>query len=158
MHPRSLGQNRPDDSGLEETGGDAIVAIELHIIEGSGDSAPSGRGSGLTTLHASSGGENNAPAPHGLADENDFYLERGADDERFGAKEIDAGGADVSRNESDGKFLGDVVDAAQSQGKLKGGARVFAVLGMNADSVRGDTGEAARLSLRRERRQTQMRH
>ncbi len=153
-----LARNRSDDSGLEETGGDAIVAIELHIIEGSRDSIPSGRSGRFTALHVSSSVENNIAVAHGLADENDFYIKRSADGERFGAKEVDAGGADVSRNESDGKFLGDVVDAAQSQGKLKRGARVFAVLRMNADRVSGDACEAARLSLCRERSQTQMRH
>jgi len=142
-----LARNRSDDSGLEETGGDAIVAIELHIIEGSRDSIPSGRSGGFAALHVSSGGEDNVAVAHRLADENDFYLERGADGERFGTKEVDAGGADVSGNESDGKTLGDVVDAAQSQRKLKGGARVFAVLRMNADRVSGDACEAARLIL-----------
>jgi hypothetical protein len=153
-----LAQNRSDDSGLEETRGDAIVAIELHIVEGGGDSVPSGRGGGFAALHMSPGGEHYVAVAHRLADENDFYLERGADGERSGAKEVDACRADVTRNQSDGKFLGDIVDAAQSQRKLKGGARVFAVLRMNADGVGGDACEAARVSLWRIRRQMQMRH
>src|SRR5712664_612004 len=153
-----LAQNRSKDSGLEETGGDAIVAIELHVDEGGGDSVPSRRGGGFAALHVSSGGEDNVAVAHRLANENDFYLERGADGERFGAKEVDAGGADVAGNQSDGKFFGDIVDATQSQGKLKGGARVFAVLRMNADGVSGDACEAAGLTLYCERRQMQMRH
>jgi hypothetical protein len=153
-----LAQNRSDDSGLEETRGDAIVAIELHIIEGGGDSVPSGRGGRFTALHVSSGGEDNVAVTHRLADENDFYLDRGADNKGSGAKKVDTCGTDVARNQSDGKIFGDIVDAAQSQWKLKAGARVFAVLRMNADGVSGDACEAAGLSLWRKRRQMQMRH
>ena len=142
-----LTQIRTEDSGLEETGGDAIVAVELHVIEGGGDSVPTGRGGGFTALHVSRGGEDNVTVPHGLADENDFHLQRGANGERSGAEEVNAGRADVAGNQSDGKFLRDVADAAQSQREPEGGARVFAVLRMNANCVGGHAREAARLSL-----------
>ena len=140
-------QIRTEDSGLEETGGDAIVAVELHVIERGGDSVPTGRGGGFTALHVSRGGEDNVTVPHGLADENDFYLQRGANGERSGTEEVNACRADVAGNQSNGKFLRDVADAAQSQREPEGGARVFAVLRMNADGVGGHACEAAGLSL-----------
>ena len=153
-----LTQIRTEDSGLEETGGDAIVAVELHVIEGGGDSVPTGRGGGFTALHVSCGGEDNVTVPHGLADENDFDFEQSPGGKRFRAEEVDARGADITGDESDGKFLGDVVNTAQAQGELEGGARIDAVLRVNANGVRGHAGEAAGLRARRERAQTRWGH
>src|ERR1700738_2463659 len=84
-----LAQNRTKVSGLEEAGGDAIVAVELHVIEGGGDSVPTGHGRGFAALHVSPGGEKNATVTHGLADENDIDLERSSDGEGPWAEEID---------------------------------------------------------------------
>src|SRR5258708_14468463 len=73
-----LARNRSDDSGLEETGGDAIVAIELHIIEGSRDSIPSGRSGGCGAVQVSAGGpENGCGAPY-AGDDEKFYPHLGA--------------------------------------------------------------------------------
>src|SRR5260370_25326030 len=58
-----LARNRSDDSGLEETGGDAIVAIELHIIERSRASIPSGRSGGVGTAHLGPRGADSSPTP-----------------------------------------------------------------------------------------------
>src|SRR6266436_3764420 len=49
---------------------------------------------------------------------------------------------------------GDVVNTAQAQGELEGGARIDAVLRVNANGVCGHAGEAAGLRARRERAQT----
>jgi hypothetical protein len=134
-------------SGLEETGGNTIVAVELHVIEGGGDSVPTGHGRGFAALHVSSGGEKNATATHGLADEDDIDLERSSDGERPWAEEVDASRTDVAGDQSDWKFLEDIVDAAQSQRELQCGARVFAVLGENANGMSGDAGKPAGLSV-----------
>jgi hypothetical protein len=60
----------------------------------------------------SSGGEKNATVTHRLADENDIDLERSSDGEGSWAEEVDASRAYVAGNQSDWKFLGDIVDAA----------------------------------------------
>jgi len=93
---------RDGGSRLEEAEGDAIVAVELNVIE-------SGR---LAALHVSSSGENYVAVPHGLADEDDFDLQRSANDEVPRTQEIDTGGADVASDERDGKIFGYMVNAA----------------------------------------------
>jgi hypothetical protein len=60
------------ESRLKEAGGDTIVAVELHVIEGGGDAIPSGHGCGLAALDVSSGGENDVAVTHRFAHENDF--------------------------------------------------------------------------------------
>ena len=140
-----IGEKR---SGLKEAGWDAIVAVELHVIEGGGDSVPTGHGRGFAALHVSPGGEKNATVTHGLADENDIDLERSSDGEGPWAEEIDTSRADVARNQGDWKFLGDIVDAAQSQRELQAGARIFAVLWEDADGMSRHAGEPTGLSVR----------
>src|SRR5258707_1227448 len=95
------------------------------------------------------GGQHNAAVPHRLADENNVDLDRRPNWERPGAEEVHACGTDIARNERDGKFLGSVVDTAESQGELQGGARIFAMLRMNADGVSGYASKATRLDFRR---------
>src|ERR1700675_5071966 len=63
--------------GLEEAGGDTIIAVKLHVIEGSGDSIPSRHGCGLVALDVSAGGQNYIAVTHRSAYENDFDLQRG---------------------------------------------------------------------------------
>src|SRR6202521_1467089 len=145
--------NRLWESGFEEASGDTIVAVELHVIEEGGDSVPTGSGGGFGALHVSAGGEHDVAVTHGLADENDFELEQSSHGERPGAEEVDAGRADVPGNQSDWKFLGDGVNAAQAQRELEGGARICAVLWVNANSVCGYAGEAPGMGVRRERGQ-----
>src|SRR6266436_3503132 len=140
---RTFALERLRESGLEETRRDAIVAVELHVIEGSGDAVPTRRGRGVGALHVRAGGEHDVTLPHRLADENDFELERRSDGERPGAEEVDARRADIAGNQCYGKILGYAVDAAQSQGELEGGARVNAVFRVNTNRVCGHAGEAA---------------
>jgi len=137
------------ESGLKETGRDTIVAVELHVVERGGDAIPSGHGSRLVTLNMGPGGQNNTAVAHRLADQHNVDLDRSSNGERPGAQEVNAGGTDIARNKRDGEFLWSVVDTAESQGKLQGGAGIFAMLGMNADGVSGDASEAARLDFRR---------
>ena len=103
---------RDGGSRLEEAEGDAIVAVELNVIERGGDSIPTRHGGRLAALHVSSSGENYVAVPHGLADEDDFDLQRSANDEVPRTQEIDTGGADVASDERDGKIFGYMVNAA----------------------------------------------
>jgi hypothetical protein len=103
---------RDGGSRLEEAEGDAIVAVELNVIERGGDSIPTGHGGRLAPLHVSPGGENYTAVAHRLADEDDFDLEGSANGEVPRTQEVDAGGADVASDERDGEFFGDMVNAA----------------------------------------------
>jgi len=105
---------------------------------------PAGGGGGFATLDVGAGGQDHIALAHGLADQDDFNFDGGSDGQRAGAEKVDAGGADVASNQGDGKIFGDFVDAAQAQGKFQGGARVFAMLGMDADGVSGHASETAR--------------
>ena len=118
---------------------------------------PSWGGCGVAALHAGAGGEHDVAVTHGLADEDNFELEQSSRGERSWAEEVDARGANVAGHESDRKLFGDMVNAAQAQGKLERGARVNAVLRVNADSVRGHAGKATGLLVCAERGQTQRR-
>ena len=102
------------ESGLEVSGGDAIVAVKLHVIERGGDSIPSGHGRGFVALHVSFGGENHVAVAHRLVDENNFDLERSSNSERSRAEEVHSCRADVAGDKRDRRFLGDIVDAPQS--------------------------------------------
>ena len=90
-HRKLCANEMKKQSGLEEAGGDAIVAVELHVIERSGDSIPSGHGCGLVALHVGSGGQNYIAVPHRFTNENDLDLERRSNGERPRAEEIHAG-------------------------------------------------------------------
>ena len=131
-------------SGLEVAGGDAVVAVELDVVEGGGYAVPAGGGSGFATLDMGAAGQDYVAVAHGPADQDDFNFDGGSDGKRAGAEKIDAGGADVASDQGDGKILGDFVDAAQAQGKFQGGAGIFAMLGMDADGVSGHASETAR--------------
>jgi hypothetical protein len=147
-------RSRACSSRLEEAGGDPIVAVELHVVEGGGDSVPTRSGCGVAALHVSARREHDVAVPHGLADENDLELEDRTGRERPRTKEANPGGADVAGHKSDGKLFGDVVNAAQAQRQLEGGTWVDAMLRVHADGVSGYACETPGLPLRGERGQT----
>ena len=88
--------------GLEEAGGDTIIAVKLHVIEGSGDSIPSRHGCGLVALDVSFGGENYIAMTQRFTYEDDLYVQRSANGKRPRTEEIDARRANVPRDERDG--------------------------------------------------------
>ena len=61
------------------------------------------------------------------------------------AKKEDARGADVARNQSDGKLFRDVIHAAQSQRETQRRSRILSMLGVNADRMRGNASKTPRL-------------
>src|SRR5258708_27356429 len=75
---RACGKRNREQSGLEEAGGDAIVAVELHVIEGSGDSVPSGHRGGLVALAVSPCGQNYVSVNPPFSDENELDLQQTA--------------------------------------------------------------------------------
>jgi len=101
-----------NNSGLQKAGGHAVVAVELHVVEGGGDSVPAGHGGELATLDVSASGQDDIAVAHRLADQNNFNFDRSADRERPRAEEVNASGADVARDERDRRFLRDTVHAA----------------------------------------------
>jgi len=146
---------RRERSGFKEAGGNVVVAVKLDVIEFGGDAKPAGHGGGLNAAHTGHGGEDNVAKAERPADENDFQLDGGAKSELLGAKEIDAGGADVASDESDGMGFGYSSGGAKAKGKIQGSARIFALLGMNTHGVGGHPGEATRKSGNGKRRKTQ---
>src|SRR5580704_15132045 len=80
----------------------AVVAVELNVIEGCGNAVPAGHGRRFRPAYVRHGGCNHISKAHGLADQNDLQLDRSADGELLGAEKIDAGGTDVTGDECDG--------------------------------------------------------
>ena len=58
------------ESGLEESGGDAVVAVKLHVIERGGDAKPAGHRRGFVTQDVRARGQYHVAVTHWTADEN----------------------------------------------------------------------------------------
>jgi hypothetical protein len=100
-------------------------------------------------LDVGPGGQHNTTVAHRLADQHNVNLKRSSNRERPGAEEVDACRTDIAGNKRYGKFLWSVVDTAESQWKLQAGARILAMLRVNADGVSWYASEATRLDFRR---------
>jgi hypothetical protein len=133
---------------FQKSRGQAIIAIELHIVKRSSDSVPSGHGRRFQALHVRHGGDDHVPTAHGTADQNDFQLDRCPHSNLLRAEKIDARRAKVASNQGDGKFLRDVVDAAQLQREFQCSARILAVFRVNVHCVCRNAREAPGLRFR----------
>jgi hypothetical protein len=138
--------------GFQKARRDTVVAVELHVIKGCGDAIPSGHGSGLGAAHMRHGGYDDVAEAERFADKDYFEFDRSADWQLPGAKEINAGGADVTSDESSGRFFGHSASSAKAQRKVQGRARIFPMLGMDAHGVCWHSDETARLRWTQERR------
>jgi hypothetical protein len=140
---------------IQETGGEAVVAIKLDVVKGGSDTVPAGNGCRFDAAHMGIGDHDDVAQAKGLADENDLDLNGSASGELLGAKEIDARGANVSRDESDGMNLRRTTRGAKTEREIEGGAGIFTVLGENANGVGWNANETAGLRGNEERLQTQ---
>ena len=126
-----------------QIGWDAIVAIELEVVKGGGDTEPARHVGGLHAAYFCDSDGDDVTATERTADEDDFQLDCGIEFDALGTKEEDPGRADVACHERDRIFFGDVFYAAQPQRQMQRSARIFALLVKHADSVRRDAGKAA---------------
>ena len=132
-----------DSSGFEKAGGDAVIAVELNFVKGSGYAVPAGHGGGLHTANVCHRSDDNVAAAHGTFDQNNFEFDGGAHGKLLGAKEKAARGADVARYEGDREVFGHLSHATKAQRQLEAGPRIFALFGIDADGVSWDSRKAA---------------
>jgi hypothetical protein len=97
------------------------------------------------------GGSDDIAEAQRPADENDFQFDGGTHGKLPGAKEINACGTDIASDKSDGAVLGNSTCATKTKRQVQSSARVFALLGVHANSVGGNTDETARLCGREKR-------
>jgi len=71
----------------------AVIAVKLDIIEGCGDAMPARHSGGFRSANARHCGSDNVAEAQGLADQNDFKLDGGANCQLPGTKKIDSRGA-----------------------------------------------------------------
>ena len=154
---RNLAARKATDSWLQEARGHVVIAVKLDVIERGGNAKPAGNRSGFVTQDVRAGGQYHVAVTHGTADENNFQFDESSGLKLPGAQKINSRGADVSRDERYGKFLGHIVHAAQAQGQPECGARIFAVFRVNANGVCGNSGESPRLRVGSQRHRPQNR-
>ena len=123
-------------------GWDFIVAIELEVVEGGGNTEPARHVGGLHAAHFCDSDGDDVAAAQGTADENDFQFDCGIEFDAFGTKEKDTSRADVARDESDRITFDRIFHAAQPQGQMQRSARIFTLLMKHADSVSGNARKA----------------
>jgi hypothetical protein len=128
---------------LEEARGDAVVAVELNVVECCGNTEPTWHGSGFGAADVRHSGNYDIAEAQRAAHKDDFKFDGKADGELARAKEKNASGTDVSGDKSDGGFFRDAAGSAKAKREIQAGARVFTVLGMDADSVCWDSNESA---------------
>ena len=73
-----------------EIGWDFIVAVELEVVKGGGDTEPAGHIGGLDPANFSHGDSDDVAAAERTADEDDFQFNGGIEFDAFGTKEKDA--------------------------------------------------------------------
>src|SRR6266581_3442361 len=130
---------------FQKTGRDAIVAIELDIIEGCGDAKPAGHGRGLYSTYARHRFHDDVAETQGFADQHDFQFDRSSNCKLPGAQKINAGRAYVAGDKGYRKFLGHAASTAKTQRKVQSGTGVFPVFRMHAYGVRRYPDETPRL-------------
>jgi hypothetical protein len=119
---------------------------------------PAGHRDGFCAAYVRHRGHNHVAEAQWFADQDNFKFDRSANCQLPGTEKIDAGRADVSSNEAYRGLLGHSAGAAKAQRKIQSGARIFAMLWVDADGVRGYPYEAARLKWTQERRHAEGRH
>src|SRR5579885_1077815 len=118
-YQKSRGARWQRKGSAEETAWNAVIAVELKVVERSGNAIPVGSGGALHAADLSFGSDDDIAAAHGAADEDNFEFDGRADGDGLRAKKIHAGGADVACDKGDGKFLEDGVNAAQAERQLE---------------------------------------
>ena len=73
-----------------EIGWDFIVAIELEVVEGGGNTEPARHVGGLHAAHFCDSDGDDVAATERAADEDDFQFDCGIEFDAFGTKEKDA--------------------------------------------------------------------
>jgi hypothetical protein len=149
--------NRACDLGLQITRRNAVIAIKLHIIEGCSDTMPPRHSDGFSSADARGRDGDDVAQAQGLADQNDFKLDGGANRQFPGAKKIDTRGTDVASDKGYREFLAYFANTAKAQRKVKAGTGVFALLWMDAYGVRRHAHETPRLLGTQKRRHAQRR-
>ena len=141
------------DGGLrfQKTGGKAIIAIKLNVIESGGDAVPAGHSGSFGAADMSARHHDDVAETQWLVNQHDFEFERSASRQMPGAKKINSGRTDIASDKSDGKFFRNSLSGTETQRKIQSRAGIFAMLGVNAHGVRRDTDEAARLRRSEER-------
>jgi hypothetical protein len=128
-----------------------VVTVKLDVIKSGGDAMPAGHSCGLGAAHVRHSGHDHVAEAERFADQDNFKFDGSADRQLPGAEEINTGGTDVASHEGDGRFFRDSASSAKAQGEVQSGARVFPLLGMDADGVRGHSNETARIGWTKER-------
>ena len=120
---------------MEKARRNPVVAIELYIIERSCDPIPSRSGGRFDSANMRGGYGNDVTLAQGTADQNNFQFNACTYGNLFGTKKVDASRADIASYQCNRKFFRNSVDSAQSQRKLQGCSRIFALFRMNAYGV-----------------------
>jgi hypothetical protein len=81
---------------LQETGGDAVVAVKRNIVERGSHAMPARHSRRLGTAYVRHGGREHISEAQGLAHQNDLQLNRSPDRQMFGTEKIDARGTDIA--------------------------------------------------------------
>src|SRR5258708_29043936 len=84
-------------ASLQEARGNAVVAIELHIVVRSGDTVPARHRCRLDTLHVGARGKNNVSVTQRSADQHNFQFDRGTRGKRLRTQKIHARRTEVTR-------------------------------------------------------------
>lgn len=154
---RCVEQFEEKELALQEACRQAVVTIELKIVEGRGDSVPAGHGGGLHALHVGHSDGDDVAQAHRLADQDDLNLDGGTGGELFGAKEINPRGTDIAGDESDGSSFARTIDGTETQREIERGARIFAVFGKDAYGMSRYASETTGLRGNEKRLQAQRR-
>jgi len=140
------------------TARNAVIAVKLDIIEGCGDAMPARHSGGFRSANARHCGSDNVAEAQGLADQNDFKLDGGANCQLPGTKKIDSRGADVASDKRYRKFFGHSAGTAKTHREVQAGTGIFALFWMHAHGVRRHADKTPRLLGTKKRRQTQRRY
>ena len=142
---------------LQETRGKAVVAVKFDVVECSGDTVPAGHRGSFDAPYVGLCDHDYTSKAEGLADQDDFNLNGSSSRELLGAEEIDARGADIPCDESDGMMFSRAVCGPKTERQVERSAGIFTVLGKNAYGMGWNAGKTARLRGNEERLQSQRR-
>lgn len=114
---------------------DKIVAIEIDIVEGSSESAPSGHVTILDANDMGCGPEAHTAAAQGTLNQRDLKLDGGSGRDIARSQEINAAGANIFGDERDGRGLRATLDAGQLQRQAQTRARATSAIFRNANGM-----------------------
>ena len=146
IHDRRIVADVVSDSCLarDEAHGDHIVAAQGEIVEAGCVATPSLDIAILGADDMSGGVHLHGAEPSGPLDQRNLELDGCAWRHIARSEEIDAAGADVASDESDGNRLGIAVDARQTQRQSQRSPRVAAALRGYTNGVRWDARKFSR--------------